>query len=336
MTFQNENILILIHPAITTIPEILEEKKVELSSDNVSVMDQFLINKINDGHVLLEDSKYDLVYYLTPEESDKIQFPRNLIPVLNKSLKEGGKLHGLTNAYKVDALISGFDINTEGEYYWVKRAVGSANKTVAIPLKNPKISGNSTLPSFKKGTVLKKLPSFKKQESATTSAVQIVKEYGGEDDELDEDDSFSDSSKAKYFEMGDKNVINSVTGGNSSIDEDELIENSTDKTTNDMITMITCGKTKTRRKRACKDCTCGMKEEEENEVNEIRQAQEKIVKFSAEEMNEIDFTIEGKSVGGCGSCSLGDAFRCSGCPYLGLPAFKPGQAINLNSISDDF
>lgn len=116
------------------------------------------------------------------------------------------------------------------------------------------------------------------------------------------------------------------------IDEDDLIESSLNTSSIICLREPSSGGGKKRRK-ACKDCTCGLAEKEAFGFGESEEAKPKI-QFSAKELTEVDFTVEGKT-GGCGSCSLGDAFRCSGCPFLGLPAFKPGQAITLDSIDDD-
>jgi hypothetical protein len=59
----------------------------------------------------------------------------------------------------------------------------------------------------------------------------------------------------------------------------------------------------------CKNCNCGRAEKESQD-------------------NKIDPNFKSD----CGKCYLGDAFRCAGCPYRGLPAFEPGQKIDFNNI----
>ncbi|XP_053695634.1 anamorsin homolog [Sabethes cyaneus] len=92
------------------------------------------------------------------------------------------------------------------------------------------------------------------------------------------------------------------------IDADELLDDE-DKLKPSADSLRVCGTTGKRK--ACKDCSCGLAEELEADTKNIA-AQSTGTKSS------------------CGSCYLGDAFRCASCPYLGMPAFKPGEKILLS------
>lgn len=87
------------------------------------------------------------------------------------------------------------------------------------------------------------------------------------------------------------------------IDEDELLDE------DDIVKPITSSLrvcSTTGKRKACKDCSCGLAEELSGKT-----APQETAKSS------------------CGNCYLGDAFRCASCPYLGMPAFKPGEKVVL-------
>lgn len=93
------------------------------------------------------------------------------------------------------------------------------------------------------------------------------------------------------------------------VDSDKLLDDE-DLKKPDAASLRVCGTTGKRK--ACKNCSCGLAEELAAEVG----AGEKAVSTQAKSS--------------CGNCYLGDAFRCASCPYLGMPAFKPGEKILLN------
>ncbi|KAI0395722.1 DUF689-domain-containing protein [Xylariaceae sp. FL0594] len=125
-------------------------------------------------------------------------------------------------------------------------------------------------------------------------------------------------------------------------DDDELIDEDTLLTQEDMNQTIQppaeCIPKIGKRRRACKDCTCGLAAKLEAEDRARRAKADaglNVLKLGADDLDdlELDFTVKGK-VGSCGSCSLGDAFRCADCPYMGLPAFKPGEEVTiLNNVA---
>ncbi|EPS25398.1 Fe-S cluster assembly protein dre2 [Penicillium oxalicum] len=119
------------------------------------------------------------------------------------------------------------------------------------------------------------------------------------------------------------------------INEDSLLDE--EDFTRPIVPPPECQPKTGRRRRACKDCTCGLADRLEAEDRERRKNADKqlnVLKLQSDDLAELDFTVQGKQTGSCGSCALGDAFRCAGCPYLGLPAFKPGQEVQiLNDVA---
>lgn len=91
------------------------------------------------------------------------------------------------------------------------------------------------------------------------------------------------------------------------IDEDMLLDEEDLKKPDPASLRANCEDGPKKRK-ACKNCTCGLAEELEQDNKKNAQP-----KASA-----------------CGNCYLGDAFRCASCPYLGMPAFKQGEKIVLS------
>ncbi|RKO93495.1 cytokine-induced anti-apoptosis inhibitor 1, Fe-S biogenesis-domain-containing protein [Blyttiomyces helicus] len=109
------------------------------------------------------------------------------------------------------------------------------------------------------------------------------------------------------------------------IDEDELIDEM------DLVKPVLeeCGVPG--KKKACKNCSCGLAELEAAEAEAAPAAPVK--------MEEVVVVVPKKKpiVSSCGNCYLGDAFRCGSCPYIGMPAFKPGEKVVLagNLLKDD-
>ncbi|XP_059315033.1 anamorsin homolog isoform X6 [Lycium ferocissimum] len=108
-------------------------------------------------------------------------------------------------------------------------------------------------------------------------------------------------SDAQSSETGHSIVIDDDS---DLIDEDSLL-NEEDLKKSQLPSVGKTGK-------ACKTCTCGRAEAETK------------VKLgpTAEQLNNPQSA--------CGSCGLGDAFRCSTCPYKGLPPFKLGEKVTLS------
>ena len=61
------------------------------------------------------------------------------------------------------------------------------------------------------------------------------------------------------------------------------------------------------KRKACKNCSCGLREELESIDGAPVQS--------------------GAPKSACGNCGKGDAFRCATCPHRGTPAYEEGEVV---------
>lgn len=316
--------LLLAGPSIAARPDVLD--KVYEIHDRSSA-DLQMLDRLAAGLVQLPSSTYDVVLLLTDadgtmRESHKL-LGRDVMHKVVDALRVGGTLRsqdgifGSTGgAEKTEAILAGLVEGADG-------MTKPEQETVSIPLKlKKKTTTNGTTTA--NGTVELNV-NGKREQAPPVQPLGVgfvdfsddldAEIITGEDDDLiDEDDLITEEDMARPIIQRKFSTAMSLRH----------------RPTNHL-SAPECRPKAGKRRRACKDCTCGMKEKIEAEDAARRATADKALdtlKLDADDLAEVDFTVQGK-VGSCGNCALGDAFRCDGCPYIGLPAFKPGEEVRL-------
>ena len=329
--------LLLCPPSLSSHPEALN--KIYEIHDR-STADLQMLDRIAAGLVHLPAATYDVVLLLTDadgttRESHKL-LARDVANKVANSLKVGGILKGqdgvLDGSAKTEAILAGLSESPDG----MVKAEQVAS--VSIPLKFGKKKTNGV---------------------NGTNGTNGVNGANGTNGTVNPDGSVPLNLNGKrnkpepvkpagvgFVDFSDDFDDPIITGEDADlIDEDDLIteedmarpviqrESTIFLIAHKILTFTApeCRPKAGKRRRACKDCTCGLKEKMDAEDAAKRSSADKALnalKLEADDLDELDFTVQGK-VGSCGNCALGDAFRCDGCPYIGLPAFKPGEEVRL-------
>ncbi|CAF9926957.1 MAG: hypothetical protein GOMPHAMPRED_004276 [Gomphillus americanus] len=345
LTEEPPRTLLLSPPSLSAHPELLNGI---LPAHDRAYTDIQMLDRLSLNLVSLPPSTYHLILILTDadgtrRESQKL-LSRNVLALLVPSLKPGGILKSQDGTFastdsgeKNEAILAGLVIDQDGT---IRKPESAANVAIPLRLGKRKDQGGATSTTVAVGTGVENITSKgtlptngNSTNGHTTNGSSAPAGVGFID--------FSDDFDAPIDVDEDDDD-----------DDDELIDEDTLLTEEDLISDIAqppeCRPKPGKRRRACKDCTCGLAQRLEaedaarrskadadlsllNGTNGKAISQTKTVpKFSTADLDdaEVDFTVQGK-VGSCGNCALGDAFRCDGCPYIGLPAFKPGEEVRL-------
>merc|ERR1712070_857796 len=297
--------LLLAPPSVASHPDALT--KVAEAYDR-SATDIQMLDRLAMGLVALPSATYDVVLLLTDVDGSRTEsgriLDRQVMEKLVQALKVGGRLRSqdgnlgsAQSKEQTEAILAGL-VAGDGEGL-VKPDTTSGAQTVTLSFGNSAKRKSEDISNGVNGN----------------GAVQAAPAGVGYDDGTTNDDNDD-------IEIPDDEELQQA----GQIDPDTML---TEEDRQKPIIIPEACKPTTKRRRACKDCTCGLAERLNAEDKAKRaNADENLAKLSANDLTEVDFTVQGK-VGSCGNCALGDAFRCDGCPYIGLPAFKPGEEVRL-------
>jgi hypothetical protein len=319
-----------------------------------------MLDRLAANLVQLPPSTYDVVLLLTEADGASREthefLGRDVMTKIVGALKSGGILRSQdgtfgkeSNKEKTEAILAGLVDGSEG---MVKP---EEVESVSIPLKFGRKKTNDTANGTTNGTngTTNGTNGTTNGTNGTTNGAVPLNSNGTATLNLNGKRNEPEPASTKPFGVGFVDFSDDLDGFIETGDDDDLIDEDDLITEEDMarpiiqrmspstfpqylstkltLTAPECLPKAGKRRRACKDCTCGMKEKIEAEDAAKRSTadnQLKALKLDADDLDEVDFTVQGK-VGSCGNCALGDAFRCDGCPYIGLPAFKPGEEVRM-------
>lgn len=306
--------LLLAPPSIAAHEERLRDVFNSFDRANTDLQ---MLDRLSAGFVSLPAATYDLVLVLSDARDNNTESPLTTTPLLSRSIfatlvpamKTRGRLEFQDGTSESkEAILAGLVAKNGG---FEKQE----EEEVVIPLRFGK----------KKGTQPQPQPISQSQQQPP-KLVDLNDFGAGDDDELIDEDALLGEEDLKRRPQARKSRI--PRHGPFSF----FMHIAT------RVRLLTCSPPSTatncqpqKRRRPCKDCTCGLAAQFEAEEKQ-RRAQADVgleaIKLDSSDLNELDFTVKGKT-GSCNNCSLGDAFRCSTCPFIGLPAFKPGEEVRI-------
>ncbi|KAK1584815.1 anamorsin family protein [Colletotrichum navitas] len=296
--------LLLAPPSIASHPHKLQAV---LASHDRATTDLQMLDRLLAGHISLPASTYDLVLVLTDADGSRVESTR--------LLSDRAVLSAVADALKPSAELKAQDGGNLANDPAVAREAVLAGLVTAT-------AGGFTKPDYGEDQVV--TLSFGKKKSAPASDGSVP--LGGSGRPTIAPPVSAPPAGVGFVDFSDDLDMD---GDDDLIDEDTLL---TDADLSRPLNIPPeCAPKAGKRRRACKDCTCGLAERIAAEDAAARASADKAlaaVKLGADDLAEVDFTVQGK-VGSCGNCALGDAFRCDGCPYIGLPPFKPGEEVRI-------